>query len=311
MSLDWQVINKAKAQLSKGRKESTFRNYGYSLNHLAEFCKVKGLRSWLDFDVKRAAAFVRWLQRKGGAPATVRGTASAVFRIMETVKQMSRSSISPSYRTPAAFIPTPRCERKHLLSEAQIELVIRACAKCLPLESDEPSALIAALVYLGIRTAINATSLYGLKRECLEPCSCNGGQYLVWDKPRAGGQLRQIHDREALGVIEVVRNLQRVTSGAGLFSTKGRLISNWAPYLREWQMQHNLPVFRIADLRPAAASLMYKLTNGDIHKVQSFLQHRKISTTLRYLDESVLAPLREDSVEAGLNAMFAKWGVKL
>ena len=137
--------------------------------------------------------------------------------------------------------------------------------------------------------------------------------YCVWDKPRAGKQQKQLHRvdrRKQMGVVELIQFLQQYTEPLALqagppenkklflyFSEntqlKHRLVSPCtAPRLsfrrvRDFCRRHRLPRFSLSQIRPSAATLLYLQTGGNLGKVQQFLQHAHLHTTVRYVLNSI------------------------
>ncbi len=56
---------------------------------------------------------------------------------------------------------------------------------------------------------------------------------------------------------------------------------------REFVKQHELPYFTLVNMRPSAAAQLYLETGGNLRKVQQFLQHARLSTTVKYLLNTV------------------------
>lgn len=302
MSLDWEKIDEMVEFCSQGRDKSTRTNYLGAIANLRLYCDQYNVTSWLKFDVRVAIGFVQWLKRKYQSSTTVRVNACAVFRLLEALQQVHPTSISEHFVYPSAHIPKAGRMKRNELNGEDLKRLVKACLDDLPAKDGSPASLIPALVLLCIRTGMNATSAYLLRRDCLTPHP-HGGMYLVWGKPRAGGELKQWHQPQPWGAIELVQHLQGLTSWEMLFG--GR--KNWAKPLNEWRARHKLPEFRIDELRPAAASLVYELT-GEVSRVQQFLMHSKVSTTLMYLHESVLAPRREQQIANLQKHLFQVWG---
>ncbi len=60
---------------------------------------------------------------------------------------------------------------------------------------------------------------------------------------------------------------------------------------REFVEGHALPHFTLVNMRPSAATQLDLETGGNLRKVQQFLQHVRLSTTVKYLLHSVTEPM--------------------
>ena len=175
--------------------------------------------------------------------------------------------------------------------------------------------LIPFMVIIAARTGINAEALYGLDRNCLSPHEFEDNLfYCTWDKPRARKQQKQLHradHRNQMGVVELIQFLRQFTEplapaagppectklflyfGRSPHHIKSRLVSPgtrgaWVPrHLREFVDRHGLPQCTLASIRPTAATQLYLETGGNLRKVQQFLQHRELQTTVKYLLNSI------------------------
>ena len=56
---------------------------------------------------------------------------------------------------------------------------------------------------------------------------------------------------------------------------------------RQFVERHALPHFSLVNMRASAATQLYLETGGNVRKVQQFLQHARLSTTVKYLLSSV------------------------
>ncbi len=175
--------------------------------------------------------------------------------------------------------------------------------------------LIPFMVIIAARTGINAEALYGLDRNCLSPHEFEDNLfYCTWDKPRARKQQKQLHradHRNQMGVVELIQFLRQFTEplapaagppectklflyfGRSPHHIKSRLVSPgtrgaWVPrHLREFVDRHGLPQCTLASIRPTAATQLYLETGGNLRKVQQFLHHRELQTTVKYLLNSI------------------------
>ncbi len=194
--------------------------------------------------------------------------------------------------------------------------------------------LLPFMVILAARTGINALALYALDRDCLAPHEIDEDLfYCTWDKPRAGKQQRQLHRvdrRKQMGVVELIRFLCQFTdplaSATGppecgklflYFSPnagfKGQLISpgtsldrQFSRHFREFTRRHRVSHFTLGNIRPTAATHLYVETGGNLRKVQQFLQHTNLRTTVKYLLNSITEPFNARVIQKAQKQMLER-----
>jgi len=196
--------------------------------------------------------------------------------------------------------------------------------------------LVPFMVMLAARTGINPRALYGLERDCLSSHEFDEDLfYCTWDKPRAGKQQRQLHRvdrRKQMGVVELIQFLRQFTgplaSAANppectkLFlyfsknvALKCRLISpgtgatspqSFSAHFTEFTERHRLPHFTLADIRPTTATQLYLETGGNLRKVQQFLQHAHVRTTVKYLLNSITEPFNARVIQKAQERMIER-----
>ena len=194
--------------------------------------------------------------------------------------------------------------------------------------------LIPFMVIIAARTGINPRALYGLKRDCLSPHEFDENLfYCTWDKPRAGKQQRQLHRadrRNQMGVVELIQFLCRFTAPLAsaadpperdqLFlyfsqnpALKCRLISpgtrsggNFTTCIPEFIHHHRLAQFTLVNIRPTAATQLYLETGGNLRKVQQFLQHAHLRTTVRYLLNHITEPFNARAIQKAQERMIER-----
>jgi hypothetical protein len=194
--------------------------------------------------------------------------------------------------------------------------------------------LIPFMVIIAARTGINPHALYRLERDCLSSHEFDEDLfYCTWDKPRAGKQQKQLHrvdHRNQLGVVELIQFMRQFTEPLAaaadppectkLFlylsnnlALKRRLISpgtgwasapNFSLHLAEFIEKHRLLHFTLASIRPTAATQLYLETGGNLRKVQQFLQHADLSTTVRYLFNSITEPFNARVIQRAQERMM-------
>jgi hypothetical protein len=195
--------------------------------------------------------------------------------------------------------------------------------------------LIPFMVIIAARTGINPQALYDLERDCLSQHELDDNLfYCTWDKPRAGKQQRQLHRvdrRNQMGVVELIQFLLQFTEPLAsaadppectkLFlyfsrsvSFKGRLISpgtTWEGrgfhrHFHEFIERHRLPRFTLVNIRPTAATQLYLETGGNLRKVQQFLQHAHLRTTVNYLLNSITEPFNARAIQKAQERMIER-----
>ena len=210
-------------------------------------------------------------------------------------------------------------------------------------ETYEPGAVptsaqhvIPFMVIIAARTGINPHALYRLERNCLSPHEFDEDLfYCTWEKPRAGKEQSQLHrvDRQKqMGVVELIQFLRQFTEPLAsaadppecrkLFlyfsknlALKRRLISpgtsaaatkNFSPHVIEFIQQHRLPHFTLASIRPTAATQLYLETGGNLRKVQQFLQHADLRTTVSYLVNNITEPFNARVIQRAQERMIQR-----
>jgi hypothetical protein len=194
--------------------------------------------------------------------------------------------------------------------------------------------LIPFMVIIAARTGINPRALYGLDRDCLTAHEFDESLfYCTWDKPRAGKQQRQLHRvdrRNEMGVVELIQFLREYTEPLAsaarppectklllYFSRntalKCRLISpgttsdqNFVTHFPEFIERHGLPPFTLVNIRPTAATQLYLETGGNLRKVQQFLQHAHLRTTVKYLLNSITEPFNARAIQKAQERMIER-----
>lgn len=282
----------------------------------------------------------RRLQRK--TAATVYGTCACFLR---RAKRAFTEDFDSSFRTPghlfdgadgdrAASRALSRPDFQKILAAAQWDVrQIRETSRA----GDVPTSaqhLIPFMVLIAARTGMNTFSLYGLERDCLMPHELDETLfYCVWDKPRAGRQQRQLHrlgGHNQTGVVELIQFLRQYTeplaSRAGpaertkLFLYLGqkrgpdhRIVSpattsgdSFVGNFRDFVERHTLPHFTLVNMRPSAATQLYLETGGNLRKVQQFLQHARLSTTVKYLINGITEPFHARVIQKAQEKMLRR-----
>jgi hypothetical protein len=75
---------------------------------------------------------------------------------------------------------------------------------------------------------------------------------------------------------------------------------------QEFVEGHALPYFTLVNMRPSAATQLYLETGGNLRKVQQFLQHVRLSTTVKYLLNSVTEPMHARVIQKAQERMLER-----
>jgi len=252
---------------------------------------------------------------------TAAHTLSMCCWFLRQAKRLYPEEFDPAFSTPSNLFPGVGNERppSKALPPEIFHQILAAASKELDeirrayVPGDAPTSaqqIIPFMILIGARTGINPDALYSLGRDCLFPHEIDEDCfYLVWDKPRAGKQQRQLHRvdrRQHSGVVELIRFMREYSEPLALQAgppantklflyrsentlLRNRLISSCtaprlsARRLKEFRRRHDLPPFTLSQIRPSAATLLYLRTAGNLGKVRQFLQHAHFSTTIRYV----------------------------
>jgi hypothetical protein len=196
-----------------------------------------------------------------------------------------------------------------------------------------PQHLIPFMVIIAARTGINPKALCDLERDCLSPHELDENLfYCTWYKPRAGKPQRQLHRadlRNHSGIVELIQFLRQYTeplvsmasslNSKRLFlyfskraSRNGKLLSpSTSPGLlqrdfRRFTERHRLPAFTLASIRPTAATQLYLETGGNLRKVQQFLQHAHLRTTVNYVLNSITESFNARAIQKAQEQMIRR-----
>ena len=282
----------------------------------------------------------RRLQRK--TAATVYGTCACFLR---RAKRAFAEDFASSFRTPRHLFDGADGDRaeSRALSGLDFQKILAAAERDVGQirqtykAGDVPTSaqhLIPFMVLIAARTGMNTFSLYGLERDCLRPHELDEKLfYCVWDKPRAGKQQRQLHragGHSQTGVVELIQFMRQYTeplasrSGPAertkLFLYLGqkrgpehRIVSpgttsgdSFVFYFQEFVERHALPHFSLVNMRASAATQLYLETGGNLRKIQQFLQHARLSTTVKYLLSSITQPFHARVIQKAQEKMLER-----
>jgi hypothetical protein len=182
------------------------------------------------------------------------------------------------------------------------------------------------LILLLIRTAINVSSIYTLKRDCLKEHPLPLGLTILrFSKPRAGPHSNKelsFPTHQANGAIDLIQFLLTYTQPWVEFASDAekdslflyrsqhmgvRSPKNLAEICKEelgrFIARHNLPVFSFNQLRPTIATLLY-LQTRDIFRVQRLLDHASVRTTIDYIRGPVVEAQHNRQMSEGIDRMI-------
>jgi hypothetical protein len=182
------------------------------------------------------------------------------------------------------------------------------------------------LILLLIRTAINVSSIYTLKRDCLKEHPLPLGLTILrFSKPRAGPHSNKelsFPTRQANGAIDLIQFLLTYTqpwvefaSDAekdSLFLYRSLHMGVRSPKslaeickedLRRFIARHNLPAFTFNQLRPTIGTLLY-LQTRDIFRVQRLLDHASVRKTIDYIRGPVVEAQHNRQMSEGIDRMI-------
>jgi hypothetical protein len=317
------------------------KNFFVFLDHRAKSMPDVLVASDLNADIlKEYAVWLvarRRLRRK--TAATVYATCACFLR---RAKRAFATEFHPLFRAPGHLFDGADGDRaeSRALSVDQFRKILTAAEEDVRRirqsyrDGDVPTSaqqLIPFMVLIAARTGMNTFSLYGLERDCLTPHELDEGlYYCVWDKPRAGRQQRQLHRadrRNQTGVVDLIRFMCRYTEPLVLragpaermklflyLSPKwDRIVSpgttcgdSFVVNFQEFVEGHALPYFTLVNMRPSAATQLYLETGGNLRKVQQFLQHVRLSTTVKYLLNSVTEPMHARVIQKAQERMLER-----
>ena len=275
-----------------------------------------------------------------------RRTAATMYSIcacfLRRAKRAFAAEFDPAFRTPKRLFDGADAEsgESRALSVAEFQKILTAAQRDVQQirstykDGEFPTSaqqLIPFMVLIAARTGMNAFSTYALGRDCLTPHELDENLfYCAWEKPRAGRRQRQLHRidrRNQTGVVELIQFMRLYTeplaSRAGpaertklflYFSPQwGQIVSpsttsgdSFVITFREFVARHGLPHFTLVNMRPSAATQLYLETGGNLRKVQQFLQHARLSTTVKYLLGSITEPFHARVIQKAQERMIQR-----
>lgn len=200
-------------------------------------------------------------------------------------------------------------------------------------------SLLPFALQLSVQTGLNASSLAGLTRDCIQDFSLPQYKKLIYDKARSRSRRAKSQlipsssasspDVSTSGPLELIdflinwsnplverapeqlkNSLFIFRAGQGhLGRQRVKVISKYNGFeysLRKFLADHpDLPRFALKDLRPAVATYLY-LTTRDVFRVKRFLGHSSIRTTLLYIRGLILATEQDLNLADGIERMISR-----
>ena len=81
---------------------------------------------------------------------------------------------------------------------------------------------------------------------------------------------------------------------------------NFTTRIPEFIDRHRLPRFTLVNIRPTAATQLYLETGGNLRKVQQFLQHAHLRTTVKYLLNHITEPFNARAIQKAQERMMER-----
>lgn len=179
------------------------------------------------------------------------------------------------------------------------------------------------LILIFLNTAINVTSIFSLKRDCLGECPLPLNlTTLKFHKSRSGRQAnKELYFPTNLpnGAVSLIQFLLEYTRPWIEYVSREEKDSLFLYYCSQKQAisagegfgavglerfiaRNNLPHFSFEQLRPTVATMIY-LQTRDIFRVQRLLNHSSITTTLRYIKGPIQHARHNRQMAEGIDAM--------
>jgi len=305
-------LRAAGERLLVGLAKHTVAQRRASLGRWLDFCRRAGLKTWRDCDVAVATGWIGRLQGMGVAPQTVRQTATFPFRCVELLQQLEPESVNPKFAVPYAQLPViRRGYRGPVMTERRLADLVALCVREIEGSAGalDRAGLVPFLILFCIGTGMNVDGALGLRRGCL--VRNDDGHWLYWRKDRSKGSMRAHHGPLRWGPVEIVQALLARHQNDFVFSIPGanRPLPESAGLVRRWCRERGVPEFTLSEIRPAMATLIYQLSDGDALEVKEFLGHTNLATTLAYISENIARPINERLLAEAQDRMADRIGV--
>src|SRR6266404_5736772 len=297
--------------------------------------EVESLR---DFTFELLGGFSKWLiDQRGLSEESARSAYLAVAQHLRAARRLHPKDFEADFAIPSHGFGPAQVKGSDSLDPDIFAKIVRAAETGVKAIQDDycpgnfPTSgcdLIPFMIVIAANTAMNAFSLYQLKRNCLEPHPLDDhAVYLRWKKARSSmGTQRQLHKRTSRTIalinflLEYTKPLvERVPAwqreflflyqyGHYLKPSKVTVASmhHWSAHqhsLTSFCETNSLPHFTFGQIRPSAATHNHLMNGGNLRKTQMLLGHKSIETTVIYIDKIILKPLYDKSMRAAQEAI--------
>jgi integrase len=293
-----------------------------------------------DFSFELLGDFVRWLiHQRGLSEVSAVSVYSAVAQHLRAARRLHPDEFKADFEIPFHGLSCSETRGADSLTpDVFAALVLAAETRARAIQDDYAPGefpthgrdLIPFMILIAAYTAINAFSLYELKRDCLEPHPIDDRSvYVRWKKARSStGIQKQLHLKRTSRTIEIIQFLLDYTRPLLERATPSQqqflFLYQFSPHLnprivRVVAMQHwnthlkslsdfcernSLPRFSFGQIRPSAATHNHLKNGGNLRKTQLLLGHKDIATTSIYLDKQILTPFYDRSMRTAQEAMI-------
>ena len=261
--------------------------------------------------------------------------------LLKVAKSLYPNAFPPDFEIPIYIFPNRAIQsNSRVFSGETLQRLVAAANREIDeilknyCDGDVPEGLrtlIPFMILLAAKTAINPESLYRIKRDCLKPHMIDASSFYVeWVKLRSKtGIQRQLHyiDPRGKGVIELLQFLikftQPLVAQAQSYYQDKLLLYRYRDYdewaitftrhssgvnreLKEFCKRNQTPDIQMVQIRPSAATHHYIKTGGKLRKVQLLLGHKDLSTTERYIGDSLVQVLHNDIIRTAQAALVTR-----
>ena len=295
----------------------------------------------VDFNLLRE--FAAWLvQNRHLTQLSAENVYQAIANLLLTVKRLHPSQLPLDFEIPSRQFVVPHSSGAsgalepetfaRLLSTAeQLAKTIQANYR----SGDFPTSgqsLIPFMILIAAHTAMNAFSLFELRRDCLQPHPVDEeAVYVTWKKARSSrGAQKQLHWKRTSQALRLIHFLQTFTVPLlakasnplrellflywGIDYAAGgkeRVISmvhasSMTRHLSTFCDENKLPRFAFAQIRPSAATHNHIKNGGNLRKTQMLLGHKDLETTAIYINCKISTDAYNNSIKSAQAAMVKR-----
>jgi integrase len=235
------------------------------------------------------------------------------LRCVEHLKQVEPASVHSAFAVPRALVPRilPAYHGKVLSQDIVRKILRMSCHDVAHTRALNATSITGFLVLFCLRTGMNVDSVLNLPRGCAVPTDDGSGHWIYWEKERSQGGMLEFHEPAVWGAVEVIHRLEQMHDRPLLFSVEGIAapLTRVGDRIGAWCEFHGLPRFRLSEIRPAMASILYEKNGGDVEDVRNYLHHANLDTTMGYVAENISRPINERLLNDAQEAMLDCWGV--